>query len=241
MAAIRRPKCAVVCALRQKEGDDCRAANAEALPATRRAFVNIVGTQHPAGHRKERHADDLTKDGGLECLRNPTAHGASRRMVHQGGDQDADDDGVRLADRRGQPSAMVHLDLDRFKQTNDAAGHTEVDQGFRLGDDEFALFLPGSTAEQAQGVVRRLRERCRWDPVLNRMTLSISAETVDFTTNEAIGTDGSRDVREQAVDAVSRFTAGSTTPGTANRPRKSLLILRGSDWHPAHDFRARTQ
>jgi diguanylate cyclase (GGDEF)-like protein len=108
------------------------------------------------------------------------------------------------AERLQQPLALVCLDLDRFKQVNDLAGHDEgdrvlkllaaalgqtlranVDQGFRLGGDEFAMLLPGSTAEQAQRVVTRVRESCfHSDPVWTQRSLDISAGVVEFAPGE---------------------------------------------------------
>lgn len=109
------------------------------------------------------------------------------------------------AGRLQQPLALVCLDLDHFKQVNDLAGHDEgdrvlkllatalgevmrasVDQCFRLGGDEFAMLLPASTAEQAQGVVIRVRERCfRSDPVWAERSLDISAGIVEFDSGES--------------------------------------------------------
>jgi diguanylate cyclase (GGDEF)-like protein len=79
------------------------------------------------------------------------------------------------ARRFGQPLTLVYLDVNRFKQIKDTFGHYEgdrvlrkladamrkvirehVDRAFRLGGDEFALLLPGSTARQAQDIVRRI-------------------------------------------------------------------------------------
>ena len=108
------------------------------------------------------------------------------------------------AERLRQPLALVCFDLDRFKQVNDLAGHDEgdrvlkllatalgqtmranVDQCFRLGGDEFAMLLPASTAEQAQGVVTRVRENCfQADPVWTHRALGISAGIVEFESGE---------------------------------------------------------
>jgi diguanylate cyclase (GGDEF)-like protein len=82
---------------------------------------------------------------------------------------------MAVAERRGEHCAMLMLDLDRFKQVNDALGHDigdlllravaprlsrplrGSDTLARLGGDEFAVLLPPPTsAEEAVEVARRL-------------------------------------------------------------------------------------
>jgi diguanylate cyclase len=83
-----------------------------------------------------------------------------------------------LAGRRRRqaqvPGALLLIDADNFKAVNDAVGHDGGDEALRniaatirssvrtgdlvarIGGEEFAVFLPGSTAEQAAGVARRI-------------------------------------------------------------------------------------
>jgi len=81
---------------------------------------------------------------------------------------------VADATRSGRPLALVILDLDDLKRVNDADGHAAGDEllatvgrlvgatlrtsdrAFRVGGDEFALLLPGTNADAAYGIVRRL-------------------------------------------------------------------------------------
>ena len=80
------------------------------------------------------------------------------------------------AQRSGAPLALVHVDVDRFKQINDHHGHAvgdallrelatrfkaiarETDTVGRLGSDEFVLLLPHCSAQQAVQVAERLCE-----------------------------------------------------------------------------------
>jgi diguanylate cyclase (GGDEF)-like protein len=84
---------------------------------------------------------------------------------------------MKMARRQHQPVSLIMLDLDRFKQLNDSAGHDAgdsalrqladcfrqesrgVDSAARFGGDEFALILPRAYAEGAQIVAERLRAR----------------------------------------------------------------------------------
>jgi diguanylate cyclase (GGDEF)-like protein len=77
--------------------------------------------------------------------------------------------------RSGTPMSLLELDLDRFKEINDALGHTtgdavlsaiadilrervrRSDRAFRLGGEEFLVFLYGTNAEQARQVAEDLR------------------------------------------------------------------------------------
>jgi|SRR6476646_3515121 len=80
--------------------------------------------------------------------------------------------------RGGRPLSLVLLDLDGFKGVNDRLGHPAGDQVlrevaailrgsrvaddcFRTGGDEFALLMPGTTAEEAGIAARRLAEEVR--------------------------------------------------------------------------------
>ena len=84
---------------------------------------------------------------------------------------------LQMATRLHQPLSLIMLDLDRFKQLNDSAGHDAgdealrkladcfrqelrgVDTAARFGGDEFALILPQAYAEGALIVAERLRAR----------------------------------------------------------------------------------
>src|SRR6266436_2115027 len=80
-----------------------------------------------------------------------------------------------MAKRQHQPLSLMMVDLDRFKQLNDSAGHDAgdgalrkladcfkqelrgVDSAARFGGDEFALILPQAYPEGAQIIAERLR------------------------------------------------------------------------------------
>ena len=104
------------------------------------------------------------------------------------------------AHRSQRPLCLVYIDLDNFKQVNDREGHHEgdrrlqqlataiglavrarVDRGFRIGGDEFALLLPGSTATQSQAVLTRIKEHCAGaDPAWAHGPLGFSAGIVEL-------------------------------------------------------------
>jgi diguanylate cyclase (GGDEF)-like protein len=83
---------------------------------------------------------------------------------------------VALAERHGHPLSIVMIDLDKFKNVNDAYGHAagdhllksfadcvritlrKTDLAFRYGGDEFIIALPQTPLGQAQQVVDKLRQ-----------------------------------------------------------------------------------
>lgn len=95
---------------------------------------------------------------------------ANHRRFH-----DAFGRALALAEREGHPLALVVLDLDHFKTLNDAHGHAygdrvlrqaaaalreavrDTDLVGRVGGEEFALLLPGTTAATAMEVAERAR------------------------------------------------------------------------------------
>ena len=82
---------------------------------------------------------------------------------------------LQMARRQHQPLSLMMLDLDRFKQLNDSAGHDagddalrrladcfrqelrRVDSACRFGGDEFVLILPQAYSEGAMIVAERVR------------------------------------------------------------------------------------
>jgi diguanylate cyclase (GGDEF)-like protein len=74
--------------------------------------------------------------------------------------------------------ALLVLDVDHFKQINDSRGHAvgdeviralgaviragvrEEDLPFRLGGEEFGVFMPAADVEAAQAAARRIRSQC---------------------------------------------------------------------------------
>jgi diguanylate cyclase (GGDEF)-like protein len=83
---------------------------------------------------------------------------------------------VALAARHSLPLSVVMIDMDEFKQINDAHGHAagdhmlrafadcvritlrKTDLAFRYGGDEFVIALPQTQVAQAQQVVAKLRQ-----------------------------------------------------------------------------------
>jgi diguanylate cyclase (GGDEF)-like protein len=100
---------------------------------------------------------------------------------------------LRLAERDGEPTALLLLDLDRFKEINDTLGHQVGDLLLqqaaerladrlragdtlaRLGGDEFAVLLPGTDAPAARQVSAALLTALGDPFVIDELTLSVEA------------------------------------------------------------------
>ncbi len=84
---------------------------------------------------------------------------------------------LKLAHRDGQPTSLILLDVDHFKQVNDRWGHAggdmalvaiaqamvgacrETDVVSRYGGEEFLVVLPSTGRQAAGGVAEKLRAR----------------------------------------------------------------------------------
>ena len=109
---------------------------------------------------------------------------------------------VAFAARRREPMALALLDLDDFKFVNDRFGHrrgdevlTEIarvlesgraeDRAFRIGGDEFALLMPGSSAERALVAVERLLVKANKNRAATSFTAGIAVAPPEVQDNPA--------------------------------------------------------
>ncbi|SPR99404.1 hypothetical protein CBM2634_A80336 [Cupriavidus taiwanensis] len=117
--------------LGKEEGDEGGAQDAdEALDRTRLlGVVELVGDQHPRGHRDKAQSQDPAQQAFADHVRDPAAERAGKAVIEQRGDQDAEDDGHRLAVARGQYQRQQLRLVAHFCEGDDACGDEE---GFHI-------------------------------------------------------------------------------------------------------------
>ena len=123
--------------------------------------------------------------------------------------------------RQGRPFSIAIIDMDHFKQVNDAYGHAvgdEVLTGFaaaatsmlrggdvmaRWGGEEFLLLLPETRGEAAQASVLRLLGLVRALPQRSGQPLSFSAGVTEYRAGEAMAETIARADRQMYVAKAS--------------------------------------
>ncbi len=144
----------------------------------------IFGAEVSERRSQEEHARALAVSDPLTGLAN------YRLLIDRLGSE------IRRHARDGRPFSVILLDLDGLKKINDAYGHVvgslalcrmaevlhlscrAIDTPARYGGDEFALVLPGTTAEDARRVARRISQRLAEDVEVPR--LSVSAGVAEY-------------------------------------------------------------
>ena len=99
---------------------------------------------------------------------------------------------VERRGRYGEPASLLVFDIDRFKDVNDALGHSAGDQVlkslaalvrrrtrkldvlFRIGGEEFALLMPGTRLPDAMALAEDLRARVAHAPLVDGRRVSVS-------------------------------------------------------------------
>jgi len=109
---------------------------------------------------------------------------------------------VTRAHRDGHRLSLVVLDLDKFKRVNDTLGHPKGDTvlaefaermrevtrirdvAFRIGGEEFAVVLPGSSLDDATQFAALLDGRISAQPILDAWDVTVSAGIVELGEGE---------------------------------------------------------
>nr|WP_284047765.1 diguanylate cyclase [Halomonas gemina] len=140
---------------------------------THRGFVHSRAMVFDLSERKQLE-DTLAR----QAMTDPLTGLGNRRYLQ---DQAAME--IARAKRSGEPLSLIAIDLDHFKYINDSYGHDVGDlvlQAFakkvgkllregdvlcRMGGEEFAVLLPGTSKAQAMQVAERLRTALEASPV----------------------------------------------------------------------------
>ncbi|RJQ43226.1 MAG: GGDEF domain-containing protein [Gaiellales bacterium] len=127
-------------------------------------FKAGIGTFFESHSRMLRHLADTDALTGLHNVR------YFRRQLHSN---------LEMYKRYRMPFSLLMLDLDKLKQLNDVRGHSagdralkhlartlkdekrETDVAVRYGGDEFFLLLPGTNADEAARLARRIIRKVR--------------------------------------------------------------------------------
>ena len=99
--------------------------------------------------------------------------------------------------RNAEPLSLLYIDIDFFKQYNDAYGHLlgdeilielaktfnlharrSVDKAFRFGGEEFAIILPQTNSDEATRIARKLRSDIENKKIKHSALASIEFVTV---------------------------------------------------------------
>lgn len=106
--------------------------------------------------------------------------------------------------RPGPPASLLVIDIDRFKSINDRFGHEAGDRVltalvalvrrtvragdvlFRMGGDEFLLYLPGSTMDGALILADKLRKAVLDAPLLTDHAVSVSIGVAELQAGESL-------------------------------------------------------
>lgn len=109
---------------------------------------------------------------------------------------------ISQSERQQHPFGLLLLDMDNFKQVNDAHGHNQGDQvliacaetiqhslresdfAFRFGGDEFCCLLPDADKKTCQLIAERIWIAIDNTPLLKKHNVSCSIGTATYETND---------------------------------------------------------
>jgi diguanylate cyclase (GGDEF)-like protein len=157
-------------------------------------------------------------------------------------------DDALAAVSRTRPAALVLIDLDWFKETNDLEGHDAGDAllrsaggrlraqlgpdglAARIGEDEFGILLHGLTGEAAEVMAGRLRDAlCRPVPHAGRALRLRASFGVAAAPEDGPGGEALLRAAEAALLRAKREARGGigrASPADAARLRREAAILR---------------